>query len=96
MDARRRLLVDELSKIPGVSCAAPRGAFYVFADFRGAAAGLTSAQLSDRLIEAGVGTAPGTFFGSCGEGYQRLSYAKANKSQILEAVGRIEGVLKQA
>ena len=89
--ARRDLLVAGLSAIPGLSCAAPAGAFYVFPDIRGT--GFTSAELADRLLdEAGVVTLPGTGFGAAGEGYLRLSYANS-QDNLREALQRIERFL---
>lgn len=93
LDKRRRTLVNELNKLDGVKCALPPGTFYTFPDFRQAAPNLTSQQLGDRLIEAGVGTSPGSFFGKCAEGYQRLSYSKVDEPQIVEAVARMRSVL---
>lgn len=89
--ARRDLLVAGLNAIPGLSCAAPAGAFYVFPDIRGT--GFTSAELADRLLEeAGVVTLPGTGFGAAGEGYLRLSYANS-QDNLREALQRIERFL---
>lgn len=86
--ARRDLLVAGLAAIPGVRCDRPAGAFYVFPEFR--AAGLTSVELADRLLEeAGVVTLPGTGFGPEGEGYLRLSYADS-QANLREALTRIE------
>ena len=89
--ARRDLLVAGLNAIPGLSCAAPAGAFYVFPDIRGT--GFTSAELADRLLEeAGVVTLPGTGFGAAGEGYLRLSYANS-QDHLRDALERIERFL---
>lgn len=89
--ARRDLLVAGLKTLPGVACAAPAGAFYVFPDIRGT--GFTSADLADRLLEeAGVVTLPGTGFGEAGEGYLRLSYANSQEN-LREALARIERFL---
>ncbi len=73
-DRRRRFIVDELNKIPGVSCVMPKGAFYVFPDF--SSLKVPSFELSERLlVEKGISTTPGSEFGASGEGHLRLSYA---------------------
>lgn len=91
---RRRLVVDGLNAIDGVTCALPGGAFYAFPDVR--ALGRPSAALADGLLaEAGVACLPGTAFGAAGEGFLRLSYAASRErlSEALGAIGRhVEGL----
>ncbi len=73
---RRDVLVRGLNAIPGVSCRAPQGAFYVFPNVT--RLGRTSAWLADYLLdEAGVAVLPGTDFGRYGEGYLRLCFANS-------------------
>ncbi len=82
---RRDLLVDGLNRLPGVRCARPRGAFYVFPNITGT--GRPSAEVAERILnEAGVAVLAGTAFGAHGEGYLRLSYAnsEANLRLALE------------
>src|SRR5262249_31479788 len=82
---RRDIVVDGLNALPGVRCARPRGAFYVFPNITGT--GRSSAEVAERLLnEAGVATLAGTAFGEFGEGYLRLSYAnsEANLREALE------------
>jgi aspartate/methionine/tyrosine aminotransferase len=82
---RRDLIVDGLGRLPGVTCALPRGAFYVFPNIK--ATRRTSAEVAERLLhEAGVAVLAGTAFGAHGEGYLRLSYAnsEANLKLALE------------
>jgi LL-diaminopimelate aminotransferase len=56
--------------------------------------GLTSWQFFDKLLgEVQVVGTPGSGFGSCGEGYFRLS-AFGIRSNVEEAVARIKGGLK--
>ena len=89
--ARRRLIVDGLNAIDGVSCLQPMGAFYAFADF--SATGLTSKQLENRILdEAGVACLAGTSFGAHGEGFVRFSYANS-QDNIREALGRVDTFL---
>jgi aspartate/methionine/tyrosine aminotransferase len=76
--ARRQLISERLSAIPGVRVNAPAGAFYAFPDVSAAieAAGIDAAQLASRLLnDYGVALLPGTAFGAGGEGHLRLSFA---------------------
>jgi aspartate/methionine/tyrosine aminotransferase len=82
---RRDVIVDGLNALPGVRCARPRGAFYVFPSVAGT--GRSSGEIADRLLnEAGVAALSGTAFGEHGEGYLRFSYAnsEANLREALE------------
>lgn len=84
---RRRLLVDGLNRLPGVSCRLPEGAFYAFPNVK--RLGRPSAHLSRELLErTGVVTVPGAGFGAAGEGYLRLSYA-ASPATLEEALQRL-------
>jgi aspartate/methionine/tyrosine aminotransferase len=85
--SRRDYLVEALNAIDGLSCALPRGAFYVFANIR--ETGLSSSEAASRLLdEAGVAVLSGASFGSAGEGYIRLSYA-TSMDRLEAAVERI-------
>jgi aspartate aminotransferase len=87
---RRRFVVEELNRLPGVRCVEPGGAFYAFPNVSGT--GLDARTLQNRLLEeAGVATISGTSFGEFGEGYLRFSYANS-RAAIAEAMARI-GVL---
>jgi aspartate/methionine/tyrosine aminotransferase len=89
--ARRRLVVDGLNAIPGVSCIEPAGAFYAFPDISGT--GLPARDLQNRLLEeAGVAMLAGTAFGAYGEGYMRVSYANS-KENITEALAIMRDLL---
>src|SRR2546422_353919 len=88
---RRDLLVDGLNRLPGVRCALPRGAFYVFPSIEATAR--PSADVAERLLnEAGVAVLAGTAFGAHGAGYLRLSYANSVEN-IDRALQRIESHL---
>jgi aspartate/methionine/tyrosine aminotransferase len=92
-DERRRFVVAELNKLPGVSCITPYGAFYAFPNIKGT--GLKSKQMEVGLLdEAGVASIAGTSFGSYGEGYLRISYANS-LDNIAEAVRRMGGFLEK-
>jgi aspartate/methionine/tyrosine aminotransferase len=91
---RRDAVVTGLNRLPGVTCAVPRGAFYAFPNVT--ATGLGSKELADRLLdEAGVAVLSGTAFGAYGEGYLRLSYANTLEN-IERALAAIGGLLEGA
>ena len=90
---RRDLVVDGLNRIPGITCARPRGAFYVFPNVK--AIGRPSKEIATFLLDdAGVAVLGGTAFGEHGEGYLRLSYA-ASRDTIREALRRIAEGLRR-
>ena len=90
-DARRKLVVDLLNGIPGVSCITPKGAFYAFPNITGT--GRLAKELASDLLEGpGVATIGGPDFGILGEGYLRLSYANS-QDNIREALERMRKFL---
>lgn len=92
-DRRRRLVVDLLNDLPGVSCIDPKGAFYAFPNITGT--GWKAKALASALLEGpGVATIGGPDFGVLGEGYIRLSYANSQEN-IREAVGRMGAFLAE-
>ena len=92
-DERRRFVVGELNKLPGVSCITPLGAFYAFPNVKGT--GFKSKALEVALLdEAGVASIAGTSFGAYGEGYLRISYANSIEN-IRSAVQRIGTLLTE-
>ena len=87
-DARRKIVVEGLNRLPGVRAAVPKGAFYAFPNI--AATGWKAKPLANALLEdAGVATIGGPDFGIYGEGYIRLSYANstANIERALQRIG---------
>jgi aspartate/methionine/tyrosine aminotransferase len=87
-DRRRRLVVEGLNALPGISCITPKGAFYAFPNIR--ETGWKAKPLASALLEeAGVATIGGPDFGIHGEGYIRLSYANSaeNIRRALERMG---------
>lgn len=94
-DRRRRLMVEELSKIEGFTVPTPTGAFYVYADVQGLLGREhggrvigTSLELADYILEqAEVAAVPGEAFGP--SGYLRFSYALGD-DQLLEGVRRLQ------
>jgi aspartate/methionine/tyrosine aminotransferase len=84
---RRKVIVAALNKLPGLRCATPGGAFYVFPNITGT--GLGARDIERRLLdEAGIATVAGTSFGAFGEGFVRFSYA-ASRAAIEEAMTRL-------
>ena len=89
---RRDVIVNGLNSIKGISCRKAEGAFYAFPNITGT--GLGSEELADYLLNsAGVATLSGASFGSCGEGYLRLSYANSIEN-IEIALERIDKALR--
>jgi aspartate aminotransferase len=96
---RHLFVVNELNKIPGLSCIMAGGAFYAFPDARVAIEALfkkgvikekTDIAFSEYLlVEAGVAVVPGSAFGS--EGYMRLSFATSmeNLKKALERIAKV-------
>ncbi|MBC7996334.1 MAG: pyridoxal phosphate-dependent aminotransferase [Leptolyngbya sp.] len=69
---RRQAMFDLINAIPGLSCAKPDGAFYLFPSI--AKTGMTSLSFCDALLEEQqVALIPGIAFGA--DDYIRLSYA---------------------
>jgi len=86
-DRRRKVVVEGLNKLPGVSCATPKGAFYAFPNIK--RTGWKAKALASTLLdETGVAVIGGPDFGILGEGYLRLSYANSTEN-ILKALGRM-------
>ncbi len=84
---RRDLVVAGLNRIPGIDCAVPAGAFYVFPRIGGT--GLDGATFADRLLtEQGVCVLAGGAFGRVGAGHVRISYANSRENLAL-AIERI-------
>lgn len=97
-DRRRHLTVEGLNRLPGVSCATPRGAFYAFPNIAGTGWNSAKALASALLEEAGVATIGGPDFGVHGEGYIRLSYANSadNIRKALERMGNFLAAARAA
>jgi len=87
---RRERIVAGLRSIPGITCTAPQGAFYVFPNvskhYRGDMQGDT-AVAKGLLDKAHVAVVPGEAFGA--PGYIRMSYA-TSMDRIEEGLRRLE------
>ena len=100
-DRRRKLIVDLLNKIPGVTCPTPTGAFYVYPSVKGVLGKeirgkrpQTSAELATIILdEVEVAAVPGEAFGP--SGYLRFSYALSD-DDIVEGIGRVAKLLSEA
>ena len=72
-DERRRMVLEMLSQVPGVSCSGADGAFYVFVNVSGT--GLSGTEFAERLLEEqGVALVPGAAFGDGCRNCVRISY----------------------
>ncbi len=101
-DRRRRLIVQGLNALPGVSCVMPKGAFYAFANVSGlfgrewkSSEGVKSLKGSVDvtaflLEEAKVAVVPGVDFGS--DDHVRLSYA-TSEGLIRDGLSRMQAAL---
>ncbi len=98
-DRRRRLVIEGLNAIPGVSCVMPKGAFYAFPNVSGLCGRTwkraggdgrtlrTSLDVTAFLLEeAQVAVVPGLDFGS--DAHVRLSYATSD-ALIAEGLARM-------
>ena len=86
-DRRRKVVVDGLNALPGVSCATPKGAFYAFPNVK--RTGWQAKPLANALLDdAGVAIIGGPDFGILAEGYVRLSYANSTEN-IRKALARM-------
>lgn len=91
---RRDAFLAALNALPGVSCAKPGGAFYVFPDIRGwlgkrhgDTALNTDTDVCEALLAKSlVATVPGVEFGA--PGFLRISYALSDRD-VAEAIKRI-------
>lgn len=91
-DMRRKYLVNAFNEM-GLECFEPYGAFYVFPCIK--SLGMTSDEFATKLLkEEKVAVVPGTAFGSCGEGFLRISYAYSIENLKI-AMERIERFVKK-
>ena len=96
---RRDVIVEKLNAIPGITCALPDGAFYVFPDvsslfgrsYQGQALSNSSDFTAYLLEAANVAVIPGVDFGH--DNHIRLSYATSLKN-IEEGLKRINSAVK--
>lgn len=92
---RRDVILKGVDDAPGLTCPVkPLGAFYVFAKHH--VPDMSSVEVADYLLKhGGVAVVPGTVFGSEGEGFIRISYARSlddcneGMDRIIEAMGKL-------
>lgn len=93
---RRAWLVPALNELPGIRCADPDGAFYVFPDISAhfGRGGITDSEsfANYLLDEARVAVVPGGAFGA--DDFVRISYA-TSMERIREGIGRIDAALRK-
>ncbi len=88
---RRKVVMQELDKIPLFSYKTPQGAFYIFPRFDSK---MSPEDLAELLLEkAGVAIIPGNAFGANGECHIRISYA-ISEPLIREGMKRIRETLE--
>jgi len=91
-EAGRAALCDTLGGLERLRFAAPEGSFYLFLSVVGED---DTRKLAFRLVdEAGVGLAPGKAFGTGGEAFLRLCFAR-DPADIAEAARRIAAWVKK-
>jgi aspartate aminotransferase len=96
-DRRRAVVVEGLNRLPGTSCATPKGAFYAFPNIK--QTGWKAKPLASALLDdTGVAVIGGPDFGILGEGYLRLSYANSTENirRALERMGEFLSSRKAA
>ena len=74
---RRDLAMRKMAAIPTFSTAPVTGAFYVFPRY---SQDIPSEEFAMRILKNGVICAPGSAFGSLGEGHLRFSYANSDEN----------------
>ena len=88
--SNRDFCVETLGALPGVTVPQPAGAFYLFPRIDGLDDSMAFCR--QLLVEQRVGLAPGSAFGSGGEGSVRICYA-AERSVLETALERISRFL---
>ncbi len=83
---RRQVMLERLNAIPGMTCAPPDGAFYMFVNI--SKTGLTSLEFCDNLLKSHqVATIPGIAFSA--DDHIRLSYA-TDMASIEKGMDRLD------
>lgn len=92
-EKRRNAFIDELNKIPHVSCKYPEGAFYAWVKFD--IEGKSSYDICNYLLEeAKVVGVPGDAYGLGGTGCMRFSFANPLED-LMDAAKRIRTALER-
>jgi aspartate/methionine/tyrosine aminotransferase len=89
---RRLLIIDQLKGFEGICAVIPQGAFYFMIDISHFCQ--NSTLFSTRFLEKEqVGVIPGVSFGTCAEGFIRLTFA-ASEVDIMEGISRLHRFLQ--
>ncbi len=89
---RRKIIVDGLKSLKGVTCSMPGGSFFVFPNIKGT--GMNGEKFTDKCLkEAGVAMIPGTAFGKFATDNVRLNFA-TSRENISKAIEKIDKILK--
>jgi aspartate aminotransferase len=92
LQERRDQLLGRLDDLPGVTYVHPEGAIYVFPKLD---VPVSSVELARRLLaEEGVAVAPGSAFGTRGEGHVRIAYT-VPPEKLDVAAGRLRKLLER-
>jgi len=89
--ARRDILLEELSDISGFSCRGVQGTFYALVHVEGDDRIVADSLLSD----VGVATVPGSAYGESARGCLRVSFA-CSQSTLREGLSRIRNFMNRA
>ncbi len=77
--SRRKLIIDGLNSIPGISCINPESTFYAFPNI--SSYGMSSWDFTKYMArEHRVAMVPGSIFGDNGEGFVRISFATSSEN----------------
>lgn len=93
---RREIIVDGFSKIAGLDCFAPQGAFYALVNI--SSTGMSANEFAlDLLEKERVIVVPGDAFGQCSNCYVRLSFATSEENirEGLKRIGRYMASLEK-
>lgn len=89
---RRDLMHELINELDLISSVKPEGAFYTFVNVK--KTGLSDIEFSKRLLlEQGVATCPGSFFGEGGRGYVRFCFA-TNEKNIRKGIKKVGNFIK--
>lgn len=97
-ERRRDFVIEQVSEVPGVTCATPGGAFYVFPDVSehygrelGGETVTDSLAMAEYLLDEGlISVVPGSAFGA--DDYVRISFA-AGMAELEEGLSRFNRAL---
>jgi aspartate aminotransferase len=87
-DQKKRDLVAALNSMRNVSCRAPQGSIYAFADI--SATGMASTDLARAILkEVHVVTEAGGFYGPLGDGHLRVCFGSESEERLVEGMARL-------